>query len=591
MNSAKHQSQIVRIWDKARSGLLSLVKEPVFFVYLISVVIYLPWFLPTLSEIAPWDETYFIVSGRGLVNGDWPVLGYGPLLSVVAAFSYLPFRGSHFWLIHANSLSRFFLFSFVFVGAWQAAKALRDHFNPMVLYGFLFLTPLLTYNFEYPADLLFAPISAIAFAQAVYFTQTKKIKHVWWASFWLGLGMLTRGDALILVIALAGFVLYFGWRQHQWWRLLLAGLIPFIAFSAGYVLLRGMFTGDFNTAMAERSYTAFEQGQEMDMPSEDGRFAAPTESYYVARELFGTPEENEYSVFRAISRNPSAYLRRLVNVFQSLPGLFLTAYYRRYAVIIAALAIRGLVALFQQKKVPLAILHLVWLLPLSAGIARTLVRVGYFRLFFFVVLSLVVVGLKALLDSLNTSREGWFWAGGMGLVLVLALIQGDESIQFSMTVFLCWLLLAYLLASRSERLIHWEYMAMLLLLSAGLMLRGGGFLIYSPRNLTELPRERASLALREVTEPDDYVLTCTPSVVFLAERQVANFCGSDIPQFDSSEDFIVWMEAQHFFTVYLDSASPNVLIDMVQEQEGKALRQTFTTEAGEASIFVINYTN
>lgn len=325
------------------------------------------------------------------------------------------------------------------------------------------------------------------------------------------------------------------------------------------------------------------------MPAEEGRFGAPTESYYVARELFGTPEENQYSVFRAIARNPNAYLRRLINVMRSLPGLFLTAYYRRYAVFIAALAIRGLVALIQQKKIPLAVLHLVWMLPLSAGIARTLVRVGYFRLFFFVVLSLAVIGLKALMDSLKTSREGWFWAGGMGVILILALIQGDQSIQFSMTVFLCWLLLVYLLARWSEHIVHWEYMAMLLLLSAGLMLRGGGFLIFSPRNLSELPRERASLALREVTEPDDYVLTCTPSVVFLADRQVANFCGSDIPEFASSEDFIIWMEAQHFYAIYLDGASPGVLINLVQDQKGKALRQTFGTETGEASIFVINH--
>jgi hypothetical protein len=587
MTGDNQQALAARIWHWFKTGVISLVREPAFYVYLISAVIYLPWFLPNLSEIAPWDETYYIVSGKGLLNGDWPELGYGPLLSLVAAFSYIPFRTSPFWLIHANSLSRFLLFSFVFVGAWQAAKALREHFNPLILYGFLFLTPLLTYNFEYPADLLFAPISAIAFAQAVYYLNTKNIKYVWWASFWLGLGMLTRGDALILVVVFSAFVFVFGWRRHQWWRLLLAALVPFMAISVGYVLLRGTVSGDFNTGMTERSYTAFEQGQEMDMPGEDGRFAAPTESYYVARELFSTPEENEYSVFRAIARNPNAYLQRLVNVVRSLPGLFLTAYYRRYAIFLAALALRGLVALIQQKKIPLAILHLVWLLPLSAGIARTLVRVGYFRLFFFVVLSLAAIGLKALLDSLNKSREGWLWAAGMGLVLVLALVTGDGSIQFGMTVFLCWLLLAFLISQRSERLANWQFMAMLLLLSAGFMLRGG-FLIFTPRGLADQPRERASLALREVTDPDDFVLTCTPSVVFLAERQVANFCGSDIPEFGSSEDFITWMEAQHFYAIYLDSGSPELLIMMVRDQKGKALNQVFGTETGEASIFLLD---
>jgi hypothetical protein len=398
--------------------------------------------------------------------------------------------------------------------------------------------------------------------------------------------MLTRGDALILVMGFSAFVLIYGWKQHKWWRLLMAAIIPFLAFSVGYVLLRGVLTGDFDPGMAGRSYTAFEQGQEMDMPADEGRFAAPTESYYVARELFGTPEENNYSVFRAIARNPQAYLRRLINVIRSLPGLFLTAYYRRYAIIIAALALRGLVALIQQKKIPLAILHLVWVLPLSAGIARTLVRVGYFRLFFFVVFSLAAIGVKALLDSLKTSREGLWWVGGMGLVLVLALFKGETSLQYSMTVFLCWLLLAFILSRRSEHLPGWQSLALLLLLSGGFMLRGN-FLIYEPRELGSEPRESAALVLREVTEPGDYVLTCTPSVVFLAERQVANFCGGDIPEFTSSEEFITWMEAQQFYVIYLDSGSPGVLIDMVRDQKGKALSQVFGTETGEASIFIL----
>ena len=587
MTTEHTQSWIVRLWVQIKLGVNNLIREPAFYIYLISVVIYLPWFLPNLSDIAPWDETYIIASGRGLLSGDLPELGYGPLLSLVAAISYLPFRGSPFWLIHTNSLYRFLLFSFVFVGAWHAAKALREHFNPLILFGFLFLTPLLTYNFEYPADLLFAPISAIAFAQAVYFLHTKAVKYVWWASFWLGLGMLVRGDALILIIGFAVFVLILGWKNHRWWRLIAAAVIPFMAFSVGYVLLRGAVTGNFETGMAERSYTAFEQGQEMDMPDEGARFGAPTESYYVARELFGTPEENGYSVFRAIARNPSAYLRRLVNVLRSLPGLFLTAYYRRYAVLLAVLALRGLVVLIQKKKIPLAILHLVWILPLSAGIARTLVRVGYFRLFFFVVFSLAVMGVKALLDSLNSTREGLFWVGGASIVLVLALIVGDAAIQFSMTVFLCWLLLSYLLSKRLARLPSWESLALLLLLSAGLMLRGG-FLIYETRELGSEPRESASLALREFTEPGDYVLTCTPSVVFLAERQVANFCGSDIPEFASSEDFITWMEAQNFFAIYLDSDSPGIFIELVRDQKGKSLRQVFGVETGESSIFIID---
>ncbi|MEA3325856.1 MAG: hypothetical protein U9R53_00870 [Chloroflexota bacterium] len=590
MSDQVNRNSFSKLWVRARQWLKNLFKEPVFYIYLLAVLIYLPWFLPNLSDISPWDETYYIVSGRDMLSGQLPVLGYSPLLSFLAMLCNQFFRNSEFWLIHTNSVMRFILFSFLFVGNWHVGVALKGQFKPIILFGFLFISPVLTLNFEYPSDLLFAAIAAMAFAQAIHFINTKQIKHVWWASFWLGLGMLTRGDAMILIAVLAVFVVWMGAKHHRWWRLLLAVLIPFLALSFGYVVFRGVVTGDFNTGMGERSYTAFEQGQEVDMPESDARFDAPIESYFVARELFGTPEENDYSVFRAISRNPKAYLSRLREVLKTLPGLFLTAYYRRYAIFLALLAVRGLIALIQQKKIPLAILHIVWIIPLSAGIARTLVRVGYFRLFHFVIYSLAIIGLKALLNSLKKSWEKWAWIGVLSVVLVAAFIRGDEAIRMGMAVFLAWLILAILLAKRSKPYPNWQPMAMILLLASAFLLRMS-MPIYEPRVLGQDPQEQASLILREVTEPGDIVLTCTPSVVFLADREVANFCSADIPKFDTSEAFEEWFQAQDFKAIYLDHTSPDVLVNLSFDQRGKLLTWIFSSKGGEASIFILNEGN
>ena len=590
MSDQENMNYFTKLWVNIRQGLKDLFTEPVFYIYLLAVLLYLPWFLPNISDISPWDETYYIVNGRDMLSGQLPVLGYSPLFSFLAMVCTLFFRDSNFWLIHVNSVMRFLMFSFLFIGNWHVGKALKDQFKPIILFGFLFVSPVLTLNFEYPTDILFASLSAMAFAQVVHFINTKEIKHVWWASFWLGLGMLTRGDAMILIAVLAVFVVWFGARHHRWWRLLLAVLIPFLAISVGYVVFREAVTGDFDTGMSERSYTAFEQGQEVDMPESEGRFDAPIESYYVARELFGTPEENDYSVFKAISRNPTAYLSRLWEVIKTLPGLFLTAYYRRYAIFLALLAVRGLIALIHQKKISLAILHAIWLIPLSAGIARTLVRVGYFSLFHFVIYSLAIIGLKALLESLKTSWEKWIWVGLLGVVLLAAFFKGDEAIRLGMTVFLCWLLLTHLFSRRSSKYPNWQSMAMSLLLASSLLLRTG-ILIYTPRVLGEDPREAASLVLREVTEPEDYVLTCTPSVVFLADRQVANFCSADIPEFETSEAFGEWMQAQNFKAIYLDQAAPTVLVDLCFDQRFKTLTWIYSSKGGEASIFVLNQSN
>jgi len=573
-------------WQSVKVGIVSILKEPAFYIYLAGVLIYLPLFMPNLSDIAAWDETYYLVNGKAIFSGQLPYLADGPLFNFIAGMLYLIFQKSPFWLIHVNSWMRFLLFSFVFVGTWQVGKAFKDEFNPIILFGFLFMSPFLTQNFEYPADLLFAPLSAIAFSQLVTFLKDQEVRHIWWASVWLGLGMLTRGDALILIIVAAVFAVWFGRKQHAWWRLILAILVPFLAISAGYVLLRGAVMGDFDTGMGARSYTAFEQGQEAAMPEGDGRFAAPTESYYVARELFGTPEENDYSVFRAISRNPQAYLERLWAVLKSVPGLFMTAYYRRDAIFLSLLALRGLIALIQRKKWSLIILNLIWVLPMSAGIARTLVRVGYFRLFYFVMYTLAVIGLQALLDSLKKNKEALIWGALLGGLLVVALVLGEEAIQMGMLVYLCWLCFVFLFSRRSEKYPSWQGMAMVLLLAAGYLLRTGLY-VYQPRVLGEEPGERAALVLRETTQPGDEILTCTASVVFLADREVANFCSADIPEFDSSEDFIAWIRAQGFDAIYLDRAAPDVLRDLTLAQRDQALDQVFGTIEGEAYIFLV----
>lgn len=587
MNDDLNNTVGKKFWKVLSTKLIELVRSPAFYVYLIAVVIYLPRFLPNLSDIGAWDETYYLMGGKKLLTGEMTTLGYGPLLSFFYLICYLPFKSSPFWLVHTNSLGRFLLFSFLFLGTWQVGKALKKYFKPIILYGFLFLTPFVAHNFEYPADMLFAAVSALAFAQAINFLETREIKHVWWASFWFGMGMLARGDALILIMVFSVFILFVGWKQHKWWRLLLAVLVPFLALTVGYVALRGVVTGDFDPGLSARAYATFEQGQEVDMPSnDDQRFGASTESFYVCRELFGTPEENDHSVIKAILNNPEAYLSRLKAVIKTVPGLYLTAYYRRYTVLLTLLALRGLIELIRKKKLDLAVLHLIWFIPLVSGIARTLVRVGYFRLFFFALFSLAIIGLKAMLNGLKKGWEGIVWAGLFIAILVYAMGNDEQGVQLAMTAFLGWLLLSFLLARRSEKLPHWQSMALLLLLAVGFMLHGD-FLIYQPRTLGEDYREEASLALREVTEPEDYVLTGTPSVVFMAERQVANFSAADIPEFESSDAFIEWMAVQDFVAIYLDGEAPQLLWELTFDQVDKALTQVYASEGGEAYIFLL----
>ncbi|QRN82415.1 hypothetical protein JR338_08225 [Chloroflexota bacterium] len=576
-----------QIWERGKRGFLSLLTNPSFYIYLFAVLLYLPHFLPNLSDITPWDETYYLLSGKELVNGVIPSFSGSPMTAIFYAICYLPFKASPFWLVQTDSLGRFLLFSGLFLGFWQVGKALKSHFNPMILWGLLLLSPALVTIYEYPADPLFITFSALAFSQAIRFIKTWQLKHLRWASFWLGLGMLTRGDALVLIFALVGFLVIVGLKKNKWWQIVLSGMIPFVALAGGYILLRGAITGDFATGMGPYSYTVFEQGQEVDLQGGTQRFAGPTESYYVARQLFGTPEENDYSMFNAIKRNPEAYIRRLKAVVTWIPGVFLSAHYRRYAPLIVLLAIRGLVEYLRNKKIKLALLHLVWFLPFGAVIARTLVRPGYFYMFLFVTFALAAKGLVGILENLKKGWEKYIWMGVFGAGLIFAYLRGEDGVMLAMLVYLFWFILSLLLMKRKEKYPNWKSMAMLLLLVAGFMLKAD-YRIYSPRVLGQDYRERASLELRAVTEPNSIVLTGTSSVVLMADREVANFSASDIPEFESSGDFIEWMTVQDFSAIYLDEEAPRILWDLVLDQEGKALSLVWSDDANEAHIYLLN---
>ena len=74
----------------------------------------------------------------------------------------------------------------------------------------------------------------------------------------------------------------------------------------------------------------------------------------------------------------------------------------------------------------------------------------------------------------------------------------------------------------------------------------------------------------------------------MAERQVANYSSSDIPEFDSSDAFIEWMAVQNFTAIYLDGEAPGELWELSLDQVGGALTQVYASEGGEAYIFLLD---
>ena len=136
MNQENPQNTIKQIWERGKQCFLNILTSPSFYIYLFSVLLYLPYFLPNLSDITPWDETYYLLSGKELINGVIPSFSGSPMTAIFYAICYLPFRSSSFWLVQMDSLGRFLLFSgriSGFLAGWESAQVLPQSDDPLGL--------------------------------------------------------------------------------------------------------------------------------------------------------------------------------------------------------------------------------------------------------------------------------------------------------------------------------------------------------------------------------------------------------------------------------------------------------------------------
>jgi len=259
--------------------------------FILNVVLVFPVFFPNLSDIGLWDESIYINSGRGLVDGGLlQRFAWNPLLSFLYGLIYIPIKGTTFWLIHSCTIGRFILFGLMWWSAYLVSKQLIHLSHPFIMIALLIISPALTYLLPNPSDALFTAMSAFALWQVLSFYNEKKLKHVWMASLFVGLSALSRNDGLILFCIFIILVVFLSIPIKRFKTSLVAGVLPFAVLVGGYFVLYGLVSGVFKLGIIERTYIAFEQGQGFayEYPVGHGMLDA--------RKFYGTPEENQYSI-------------------------------------------------------------------------------------------------------------------------------------------------------------------------------------------------------------------------------------------------------------------------------------------------------
>lgn len=566
--------------------LKTIFTHKAFIFYLVAVIVFFSLFLVNLSNISVWDETYYIQSGRNLFSGQLTDLATSPLSSLFYALTSLPFFNSPYWLLLADGLGRFLIFSLLFLVSYLIGNELKDHLHPLMLMAMLFLSPILVANYNFPSDLLFAGFSGLAFWQMLRYMKSKTIRQLWMASGFLGLAALARADGLVIFAAVTGFTLLFTLPFKQWGRALLALLIPFIVLVGGYVLIRGLVSGDFSTGLADRTYDNFEAGHET-IHSKEGRVIATVEALMESRRVFGTREENDTSVFKAIANNPSVYLQRLKRYLTVAPTIFFDAY-GIFTPFLLLLALRGIISLVTKKDWKLILLHLAWLSPLAAGMLNTFARIGYFIMPFFILFSLAGIGLISILERLKNHWEPFVWIGGLLAISAICWFIGKPAITYCFTFMMIALILSLLIRRcwvKDEN--FWKPFALLMIFLMAMVIHGK-FPGVKNYKLGQSGDEAASVFMHTQLPQGTTILSGSAPAVFMSGQKLANLNGTDIPVFNNSDEFIDWARAQGFDAIYIDYLMTPYFYEMVMEQLNVNLTRVFEAENGNYQILLIN---
>lgn len=567
------------LWDISKNGdLIALL------IFLIQILFMLYRFMPTLQDINLWDEAIYINAGRELINGTLTPFEWNPFVAIFYAFTYLPFKSSPYWMMQSAAVGRVLLFGLMWLGSFLIAKRLSRLSYPLVMAGVLFSMTVLTDILDNPTDALFAAMSGFAFWKLITYYETREEKQLGWISCFLGLAALSRNDGLVLFVIFVVLSLLFLRSSVNKIKHLLYTALPFLIFVFGYFLIYGFVTGNFSLGTRERSYIAFEQGQaELYQENESCQQSFSRCAILEARELYGTPVDNNYSVFTAIRNNPGAMLERVVHSLKVLPELIYSAYGKRTAYMVFFLAIVGIFELARKRQFLLLGSLLIWTAYLGVYFL-TFFRAGYLQTPYFVVFVLAAIGVTSLVNSIISGRKEYLiWTVLLVILSVIGVYRSLNYLYFN-TLVLLGIIWAGKLASCS-RVEEIPITLYLIFLAGGMIVRGA----YNPPQIQiwgEIPEEQAIVFLQETFPEDSLVAAGAPGAVYAARMDYFEIGDLD-GVVTSPEDLYAQLSSLGVQAIYVDSflSSRNSHIyELIDAGVGDEFEQIFSGRDGSIQV-------
>jgi hypothetical protein len=553
--------------------------------FILNVVLALPVLMPNLKDIGMFDESLYIEQGRKLAANDLPALDGSPITLSFFALTYIPVHESDFWLIHSATIGRFVLFTLLWVSSYLVAKRISNISSPLIMVGFLLVSPALTSLVTNGSHALFTAISAFALAQIISFSRTRELPILWLASVLVSLSLFVRmGEGIFLLVAFVMVSILIGISSGRVGAILAAAVIPVVVIVGGYMLIYYSSTGKSPFGTGEYFYGTFEQGHAL--AYSDQHSGSWAEGQVEARRLFGTGEQNKNSVVTAIRHNPTAYLGRVPRLAK-IALLTAIGIYGPLSLWFFMLALQGCIELVRKKQTVLLCILLLWSSYLLIYILLVF-QPTHFLFPFPVVICLASIGLTSVISVSNKQR--YLWSAILVGLIVLA-IGRDSSLPFiaSAVALLIGLWIVWIATNRYHNLEVVVPVALVFLFSMMLLSRDGGA---PPRKLRKLgiaADEQAVLFLRK-NFAEDTRMAAYSIVPRAAKMKRVNLLGLIIFKGSvekwSAQDLQRWMIDNNLETIYVDDQvrQYEALWTLIKSQIGKSLEIAYSSDNQDVQI-------
>lgn len=552
----------------------SIVVVKIFFLNLFLVLSELT---PRLYDINSHDGAKYIESGRLLLAWGLRDLAWGPLVAFIYAPIHLIIGNSPDWFIIEAWVGNVILYGLIWFGFYRLGSQFDKSISKIVIIAILFSTTVFFPIIENQSDALFVALSSFALVNVIKFYKKGYLKNIWFASLFVGLGILSRAETIILIVTLLVISLILNKGKYKWIKVIIASTLPIVVIISAFVTVNLITSGHANLGMGTKSYDSFQMNQAF-LPGSKNENA-----YYRGENIFGTAEENQGSVFRAIIRNPIAIGERALANLIKLPESFTNFFGNLQAPIYFVFSLIGLYKLIRDKNKNLTSIILIW--PVHSFISLIFLPRHIIPQMSYLFVILSGIGITyAFSKKIGNIERVVFFFGSVVLMFTAVFMQNKvliaSGVLFVITFFLSLSLELITGSSKSYRNLP------ILLFIMGMLLFGNGF-TFPAKSIGKSEDELAVQHLQSLLPNHSRVLVPNSTFAIAAKMKPVEFPLS----VSNVKEFMSFLSKNEIKSIYVDETWPQYaeFINAVINQNQSIFQLKYKSESEKIYIFLVDF--